>query len=646
MSKVFGFLRSLLIGRPLPTERLQHERLPKFLALPVLAADNLSSVAYATDEILIALVIAGSTVAFQYTFWIALSISVLLWIVTFSYRQTVLAYPTGGGAYIVAKENLGSLPAQIAGAALLLDYVLTVAVSVCAGIAAVISAFPSLEPFRVTFCLIAIAFITIANLRGVRESGALFAPPVYLFVLCMLTTIVIGLYKIFIGAPLHYIPPPGVHPPREVEPLTLFLVLHAFASGCSAMTGVEAISNGVQIFKPPESKNAAITMIWMSTILMSLFLGTSFLAEQIGILPQPEGETVISQIARTVLGGRNGFYFLLQGTTMAILILAANTSYADFPRLSAIMARDRFLPKQLSQLGDRLVFSKGIGTLGLIVAVLVVVFKGDTHRLIPLYAVGVFLSFTLSQSGMVLHWLRLKSKGWRVSVLINGIGALTTGVVVIVVASVKFVHGAWVVVIAIPLLVLLFTSIHHHYLDLSRQLSLEEVSPPSSKTNLVLLLVPGLHRGILPALQYAQSLAGEKRALHVEMDPETTRKLKQRWDQWSMGIPLIILESPYRKVVEPILEYLDILQKEEKDRIVTVILPEFVPSRWWHHFLHNQTGLRLKLALLNREGIVVTNVRYFLKKPKPFGWLEAHPRGVSPGAMEEGFHLVKADWKR
>ncbi len=636
MKRLWSLFRSLLFGRPLPTARIEHEKLPKILALAVLAADNVSSVAYAAEEILLALIVAGVGVAFQYTFWIALAVATLLWIVTLSYRQIVLAYPNGGGAYIVSRENLGIVAAQVAGAALLIDYILTVAVSVSAGIAALISAFPFLEPYRVTLCVLAILFITVANLRGARESGALFAPPVYLFIFSLLLVIVKGIYLLILGVPLgeRYEPPPGVHPPTATEPLTVFLLLHAFASGCSAMTGVEAISNSTTLFKPPQEKNAAITMIWMSSILMTLFLGSAFLAEAIGVIPQSGGETVISQIVRTVLGGRVGFYYLVQAATMVILILAANTSFAGFPRLAALQAADGFLPRQFTQLGDRLVYSNGIWVLGLSAILLVIFFQGDTHLLIPLYAVGVFLSFTLSQWGMVIRWLRLRRKGWQWSAFINGVGAVATGLVTLIFAYVKFVHGAWLVTIAIPALVMMFFAIHHHYLDLARQLSLEDAALPQPKEQLVLLLVPGIHKGVLPALQYAQSLAGEKRALYIELDPESTQRIKEKWDRWSMGIPLIVVESPYRKVIEPVLDYLDVVQETEADRLMTIVIPEFVPQRWWEHMLHNQTGLRLKLALLNRPGVVVTNVRYYLAPPRKYGLFEARTPSSPPPPSE------------
>lgn len=614
-------LRRTLIGRPLPTARAQHERLSKIVALPVFSSDALSSVAYASDEILIALFVAGTFATRHYALYIAIAIASLLWILTISYRQTVMAYPSGGGAYIVARENLGSVPAQTAGAALLLDYILTVSVSVAAGVAAITSAFPHLAAHRTTLCVIAIALITVANLRGVRESGAIFAPPVYLFILTLLTLIAVGLYhyaqSLHTGVPLSaaYRPPVGVQPPAVLAPISIILLLHAFASGCSALTGVEAISNGVQAFRPPESRNAAATMLWMSLALGILFLGVTFLAQVIGVMPQANGETVISQIARTVMGGRNWFYFLVQSTTAVILVLAANTSFADFPRLSAILGIDGFVPRMFAGLGDRLVYANGIIALGVISSILVVIFRGDTHLLIPLYAVGVFVSFTLSQSGMVRRWFRLRTRAWARSAIINGIGAVTTLLVLTIIGWAKFVHGAWIVVVMIPLLVALFSGIHRHYRNVAAQLRLRPATPvPTAATQTVIVLVPGMHQGILPALSYARGIGDDVRGLYIEINPANTPRVREEWERWAMGVPLVILESPYRSLVEPVLAYINEAKFERPNHVVTVIIPEFVPRTLWGTALHNQSGLILKLALARQRDIVVANVRYYLER--------------------------------
>lgn len=602
-------LRRLLIGRPFETARQHHERLPKFLALPVFASDALSSSAYATEEILLALMLA-STAAFHVAIPIAIGIAVLLVIVAISYRQTVLAYPTGGGAYIVSKDNLGVLPATIAAAALLVDYVLTVSVSVAAGVAAITSAYEPLRPWAVHLSLACIALIALANLRGVRESGALFALPTYGFIFSMVALLGVAAWKLFTGAPItppHYAAENGGHS------LTAFLVLRAFASGCAALTGVEAISNGVQAFRSPEGRNAAATMLWMAGILGVLFLGITYFARAFQLVPVHGGETIISQLGRTVFG--NGpFYLLVQASTAAILVLAANTSFADFPRLGAILARDRFLPRQLSNIGDRLVFNNGILILALLSAALVVMFKGDVHLLIPLYAVGVFLSFTLSQSGMVRHWRKLAPSfpGWRRPAIINGVGAVATAVVLVVIAGTKFTHGAWMVVVLIPFLVVAFYRIHSHYGRVAEALSMDRYEEPPALRNTVLVLINTVHRGIMPAVHYARTMGDDVRGVYCEIDPEKTGDVQRKWAQWIPDIPLVIVQSPFRSLTQPILDYIDEVQAERQDDIVTVLLPEFDPANIWARVLHNQSGLRLKWRLLNKPGVVVTNIRYHL----------------------------------
>lgn len=585
-------LRRALIGVPLPSEHIVYERLGKAQALAVLSSDALSSVAYATEEILLVLLLAGTS-ALVLSWPIALAIAVLLVIVAVSYYQTVHAYPTGGGAYTVARENLGVLPSLVAGAALLTDYVLTVAVSISAGMAAITSAFAILEPLRVELALVAIAFVTLVNLRGVRESGRVFAVPTYFFITTMFLLILVGLARWLFGNPLLGVG--GPISPNAVQALTVFLILRAFASGCTAMTGVEAISNGVSVFKRPEADNAGRTLLWMAGILVSMFMGITFLANQYGVVPR-EGETVVSQLARAVLG-TSPLYYFVQVATALILLLAANTSYSDFPRLAMWIARDRFLPRQLSNLGDRLVYANGILLLGGLAALLVILFGANTHALIPLYAVGVFISFTLNQAGMVRRWLKLRSPGWRRSALINGVGAVATGVVLVVVTATKFVHGAWIVLLLLALLVLLFRTIRRHYEEVAEQLSLTRRWPTPVHRHTVIVPVAGLHRGVLKAVQYAQMLGGDLHVVTVEVDAQETDKLCTRWQEVLPEIPLEVLPSPYRSVIFPLLEFVDRLLQEEGD-YVTLVVPEFVPARWWHHLLHNETAWLLKLALL------------------------------------------------
>jgi amino acid transporter len=525
-------LKRLLVGAPIPLAQLRHERLRRPVALAVFSSDALSSVAYATEEILLVLVLAGAT-ALYLAAPVALAIAVLLIVVTISYQQTIHAYPSGGGSYIVARENLGDAPGLVAAGALLVDYVLTVAVSVAAGVAAVSSAFPELRPQRVTLGVAFVGFIALANIRGVRESGRLFAVPTYFFIASFAVLLGGALYRAVTGT-LEPVQAPIV---AAAEPLSWFLVLRAFSSGCTAMTGTEAISNGIPAFRAPESRNAAITLGWMAAILTALFLGITYLAASLGIVPSAS-ETVVSQLARHIFGA-SPTYYLIQAATALILILAANTSFADFPRLSSLLARDRFVPRQFANLGERLVFSNGILVLAGLAATLIVLFRGDTHALIPLYAVGVFISFTLSQSGMVVHWWRLRDPGWRVRLAVNGVGALTTGVVTVIIAMTKFTHGAWIVVVVVPSLVVIFLAMRRHYDEVAAQLSLEDWEGPPSASHTILVIVGDVHRGVVRALQYALSLGGgvPVRAVFVETDPARTARIEEKWSTWGMGVP-------------------------------------------------------------------------------------------------------------
>lgn len=615
-------LRRVFIGNPLPSARLADERLSKILALAVFSSDALSSVAYATEEILLVLVVAG-TAALGLSLPIALTIVLLLAIVATSYYQTVHGYPSGGGAYIVAHENLGVWPGLTAGASLLIDYVLTVAVSVTAGIAAITSAFPALLPYRIPLCLLGIFLVAWANLRGVRESGTLFAIPTYSFLLVVTTMIVVGLVRLATGG-LQPVPAAAAAPLGGLQGVTLFLVLRAFSSGCAAMTGIEAISNGVTAFRKPEADNAGKTLLAMALLLAATFLGISVLARATAVVPL-EHETVVSQIGRQVFGS-GPLYLALQVTTSFILLLAANTSFAGFPRLTAILARDRYLPRQLTNLGDRLVFTNGVVTLAVLASVLVILFGGETHRLIPLYAVGVFLSFTLSQAGMVRHWRRQGSSGWQWKAAINGLGAVATGIVLVVIAAAKFSHGAWIVILLIPAVVWLFHFIKRHYLTLAEQLSLEGRSPQvwtdvaTHQRQKVVVPVSGMHRGTLAALHFARSLSTDVTAVTVEVEPEVAAKVHERWAIWGQGVPLVELPSPYRSTLEPLLGFLEEVDEREPQRgLAVVVLPEFVPARWWQDLLHNQTARLLRRALTYQRGggtkdRVVIAVPYHLQR--------------------------------
>jgi amino acid transporter len=603
-------LKRWLLGAPMPSAQARHERLSKRVALAVFASDPLSSVAYATEEILLVLILAG-TAMLSFSMPIGLGIAALLAIVVTSYRQTVAAYPQGGGAYLVAKDNLGRHPALAAGAALLTDYVLTVAVSVAAGIAALTSAVPALIPWRTSLCVLAIVIIAVSNLRGVRESGKLFAAPTYFFVASILFLVGYGL----VATVMDWLPeaPYEPHPPG-LEGIGLFLLLRAYAAGCTALTGVEAVSNGVQALKAPEGRNAQVVLTWLGALSIVMFLGITYLAYDLGVIPGGD-QTVVSKIARRVFGG-GVFYYAVQAATMLILLLAANTSYADFPRLSSILARDRFLPRQFANQGDRLVFSNGILILSGFAVLLVVAFAGDTHALLPLYAVGVFMSFTLSQSGMVRHWWVGRQPGWRLKLGVNGLGALVTAVVLLTLAVTKFVEGAWIVVVVIPALVAVFRLMHDHYAEVARELSLEGLEGPPHFEHTVLVLVGDVHRGVVRAVQYARTLAptAAVRAVLVETDPGLTARIEDKWSKAKLDVPLVVLTSPYRSLLRPLLDYIDHIHARGETQMVTIVLPEFLPRRWWQHVLHNQTALLVKGALLFRKNTVVADVPYLLRR--------------------------------
>lgn len=620
------------IGRPLATADAPHQTIGKAVGLAVFASDALSSTAYATQEILAVLAVAGSA-AFPYVFPISIAITILMAIVTISYEQTIHAYPGGGGAYIVARDNLGELPAQAAGAALLTDYILTVAVSVSSGVAQIVSAFPAIHDYRVWIAVSLVSLIMLINLRGVKESGITFAIPTYFFVLSMLVTVAIGLFRYFTGSLGMVIDPPHLEQAAHaaggaLATVTPFLLLHAFANGTSALTGIEAISNGITAFKEPRSKNAGITLVWMSLILGTLFLSISFIARHIGAVPS-ESETVISQIGRTIYGDGSLFYLAVIAGTALILVLAANTAFADFPRLGALAAKDGYLPRQLTYRGSRLVYSWGIVSLTVISCLLIIIFQASVSRLIPLYAIGVFLSFTLSQTGMAHRWWKsgrlqldeeiqeagstLKfDRRWIIKMLVNGFGAVSTLVVMFVFGITKFSEGAWIVIFIIPTLIVIFFAIHRHYKRLAQNLSLEKGAMYAPfKRNRVLLLVSGVHQGSLAALRYARQLSSDVTAIHISTDPIESEKVHRKWEKYGEGCRLVVLQSPYRLMIEPFLEYLYYLEDHKtENEVLTIVIPTFSSKERWSQFLHMRTAETLRKVLREKENLVIIEVPY------------------------------------
>jgi amino acid transporter len=605
-------IKQFFLGKSLPTSAHSEERLSNGAALAVLSSDALSSVAYATEEILLVLVAAGSG-ALGLSLPIAVAIIALLAIVVLSYRQTIRAYPQGGGSYIVARENLGLYPGLVAGGSLMIDYILTVTVSISAGTAALTSAIPVLKYHTVLLCLFFIFLIMLANLRGVKESGQIFMVPTYAFITSIFLLIGIGLFKYTTGQVITEYPSLPVS-----ESISVFFILRAFSAGCTALTGVEAISDGVLAFKTPEWKNARLTLLYLGVILGFMFVGISYLANIYHIVPEA-GQTVVSLLGRVILGNGPVYYFL-QIVTLLVLMLAANTSYADFPRLCYFLARDGFLPRQLSLLGDRLVYSNGIMLLSICAGVLVIIFKGQVNAIIPLYAVGVFTSFTLSQAGMVRHWFQEQTRGWRASAIMNSLGAFSTLIVLLVIICTKFLLGAWLVVIAIPLVVTLFAAIHRHYQYVAERLSIHDLAPrtyisvpkPAVITHPAVVVVGQLNRGTVEALDYARTIADKIVAVHVDIGSTDREELQRKWQNLEADIPLEIIESPYRSVIDPIVDFIGQFQKNHPGVFTTIIIPAFVPRNWWDSILHNQTTLFLKNALRVNKSRIVTTVRYYL----------------------------------
>ncbi len=615
LGRVGDLARRALFGSRIATALEIHERIGVFKGLAVFASDNISSSAYATEEIMRVLVLAGAG-ALALTMPITIAIVVILAIVVASYQQTIRAYPNGGGSYIVASDNLGPAAGLTAAAALLTDYVLTVAVSIAAGVAALTSIAPQLFDYRVVIGVAFVAILCLGNLRGIRESGTLFSIPTYVYLVAIFGLLGWGLFRFATGDLPVYEAPPSWRPVEGVEALGLLLILRAFASGSVALTGTEAVSNGVPAFKPPEWRQAQVVLILMGTFFGAIFLGMSFLAAQIGILPDPsEQQTVVSQLTALLVGDGSPYHYLVQISTALLLVLAANTAFADFPRLSSILARDGFMPRQFSYRGDRLAFSIGIIALALLAVVLIVAFAGSVTSLIPLYTVGVFVAFTLSQTGMVRHWwkLRRSERGWQTRAAFNGVGAIATGIVAIIVGVAKFALGAWMIVILIPVLIAVMWGIRHHYRTVGDALTLERPDLPlPTLVPRVVVPVSRLDHAALYALAFARAISPDAIAIHVSDGPEEAADMRRRWERWGGPVPLAIVESPYRVLIAPLIAYLDALDKQQPGRPTTVVLSEFVPRHLWEYFLHNQAPLRLKFRLFFRRHTVVVDVPYHL----------------------------------
>jgi amino acid transporter len=612
-------IRGVVLGRPLHQDEELGERLSKRKALAIFSSDAISSSAYATEEIVLAFTIAGAgALAVGLALEVAVAIAILLAVVAFSYRQVCIAYPTGGGSYSVSKANFGKLASLIAASALLIDYNLTAAVSTSSAVEQMVSAIPGLDPVRIQIGVLAIGLITIANLRGVREAGNIFAVPTYLFLFSALAMIAIGAYRILVLGQGDQPPPPHIVESTTVtaQAVGVVLLLRAFASGAVALTGTEAIATGVPAFKPPESRNAATTLMAMAAILAVLFIGITFLATNFAVYPiETPKQTVIAQVARIVYGDSVAF-FAFQAFTALLLFLAANTSFAAFPRLAAVLGEDGFFPRQFSLRGDRLAFSTGIILLGLISASLVVAAGGHTHALIPLYAVGVFIDFTISQAGMIRHWLRTRDHGWRQRLAINAVGCIATAVVAVVVTTVKFIDGAWFVIVLIPILVAIMLFIRREYDAQAAELHVREdfVVEGPHREQRVVIPVNGINRAVIQAVNFGRTMSPDIRAVFVTEDHDEGDALRLQWERQVPGVPLVIVESPYRAVISPVLAYLDVLDQawppDKPAPITIVVVPEYVARHWWDRLLYNQTAKRLKAAILGREHTVIADVPY------------------------------------
>jgi amino acid transporter len=617
LGRWWASVRHVFIGQPIATADQAHERLSKLKALAVFSSDNLSSSAYATEEILLVLILAG-TGSLNYSIPIAVGIAALAAIVVTSYVQLVRAYPGGGGAYAVTKENLGVAPSLVIGSTLFVDYILTVAVSTAAGVAAITSAVPELHSARIEIAVVFVALLTLGNLRGIRESGSLFAIPPYVFILSFGGMLVVGLVRLLLGDDLHAAAQSNALE-EGTQTLSIFLLLRAFSSGAAALTGIEAIADGVPSFKPPEARNAATTLVWMACILGSFFIGTTVLATHFDIIPS-EDKTVVSQIASTVFG-EGPLFYLVQVSTALILVLAANTAFAGLPTLASVMARDRVMPTQFAFRGDRLAFSNGILVLGIMSSAVLVIFHAETHRLIPLYAFGVFVAFTLSQAGMVVHWRRLRTERWRLYLAMNGLGMVVTGVVAVIVGATKFAAGAWLSMSAMAVLFVVLRRITDHYTDAQDQLNVDSsdiaehfygVSTRRAPT--VIVPVDQINRAVLRTVAYARTLSEQAVAVYVTDEREAGDAFRRQWEASVPDVQLTVVESPYRSLIQPLIAFIEGMDRTNPNQAVTVVLPEYVVKRVWHRALHNQLGVRLKNALRNRPNTVIVEVPYHFER--------------------------------
>ena len=611
LGRVVDRARGILFGHRLRTEEEAEERVSNRTGLAIFASDNISSSAYATEETMRTLALAG-TAALALTMPITVAILVVLAIVVTSYLQVIKAYPNGGGGYIVARENLGTIAGLVAAAALLIDYFLTVSVSVAGGLLAITTALPELDAVRVELGVGFIALMTIGNLRGIREAGVVFAGPTYFYAASVLGILAIGFYRVITGD----VPAP-VAPPRVLEggeALGAFLILRAFASGSVGLTGTEAVADGITAFKKPEARNGGIVLVTMALLFTTLFFGISFLATHLGIqVDATETKSVLGLLAQSIVGD-GAYFYVLQAATAIILILAANTSFSGFPRLASILASHRFLPRQFAQRGDRLAFSFGIIALAVVATLLLVAFKASVSGLIPLYTVGVFIAFTLSQAGLVRRWWRMRERGWRIRIAVNGLGTVVTAGVTIVVAATKFALGAWMVLAILPVIVFLMWQVNRHYRRVESELAIPRTTRATLGARRARIIVPvsRVDRSALEALSVATGLVGDVSALHISFDDEGAAAFKERWARLGTGVPLEVIVSPYRAITRPLHNYLNAIDDGDPSRPVVVVLAEFVPHHWWDTILHNQTALRLKLDLFSRPNTAVIDVPHHL----------------------------------
>jgi amino acid transporter len=604
-------LKKFMFGRPLKSSEIESEKMPVWKALPILSSDALSSVTYGTEQILLELALVG-VAAFAFSLPVAISIILLIALLVTSYRQVIEAYPQGGGAYMVTKENLGMAWGRLTGVSLLIDYTLTVAVSISAGVQAITSAFPSTVPYIVEMAIVLVWIMVWLNLRGTSESGTIFAIPTYFFIFCILLLIGKGVFDLLTGSPI--IHDTGLVPSYVPSGLTLFILLKAFSSGCSAVTGIEAISDAVPHFKSPSAINAKRTLVSMGTLLAIVFGGVTLLALAYGIAPDPKGHTSVLSLVTEHAFGRGVMYYATQIGTVLILTLAANTSFNGFPILASIMAQDKNFPRMFSYRGDRLSFNYGIITLGILASILLIAFNGKTNALIPLYAIGVFLSFSLAQTGLVRKWYKDRVKGWKAKTLINGLGAIVSIAVLLIFSITKFHEGAWIVIVITPLLLWGITKISYHYEDVANELRInlfdDKLSP---KESIIIVPVAGVHKAVSATLNYATSLSPNVIAFYVAFTDEDEQRMEEKWEQWNPGVRLIVFKSRYRTFVKPLLEFIERIDSHVSEKqTIMILLPQFIVKKWWHRFLHNQSASRIRSKLQAERDILVATVPYHL----------------------------------